>query len=118
MSVHAERVYEARKRQKRNGEHRVLVDRVWPRGVRKADLDLDDWARDLAPSTELRKWFGHDSERWDEFRRRYRRELEDRREQLRELGKIGGKKDLVLLFGAREERYNHARVLEDMLRGQ
>ncbi|MGD2083414.1 MAG: DUF488 family protein [Chromatiales bacterium] len=118
MGVRAERAYDTRKRAKGADEYRVLVDRIWPRGVRKEALDIDDWAKELAPSTDLRKWFGHDPGRWGEFRRRYRRELEDHHERLDAFRKIADSKDLVLLFGAREERYNQARVLEEMLKGR
>ena len=64
---------------------RILVDRVWPRGIAKDDLQIDAWLKDLAPSTELRKWFGHDPAKWDEFRKRYARELEQRSDELEEL---------------------------------
>lgn len=95
---------------------RFLVDRVWPRGVRKEDLHLEAWLKDVAPSAELRKWFGHDPERWEEFHRRYTAELDARPEAeapLREAAKDG---DVVLLFGAKDTEHNQAVVLRDHLR--
>ncbi|HET6631832.1 MAG TPA: DUF488 family protein [Rhodanobacteraceae bacterium] len=96
---------------------RVLVDRLWPRGVSKDTAQIDWWARDLAPSTELRKWFGHDDERWSEFQRRYRAELKDspQREVLQELRERAAKGRLTLVFGARNEAHNNAVVLKALL---
>lgn len=67
------------------GQYRVLIDRIWPRGVKKEELKIDVWKKDLAPSTELRKWFNHDPERWDEFRKRYFEELDGRENEVAEL---------------------------------
>jgi uncharacterized protein YeaO (DUF488 family) len=100
------------------GEHRVLVDRLWPRGVQKAALDFDEWAKDAAPSTELRRWYGHDPEHFSEFARRYRAEL-DREpgasaiEQLR--GLALGRGRLVLLTATRDVEHSGAAVLRDVL---
>lgn len=93
---------------------RVLVDRLWPRGVSKADARLDDWLKDVAPSTELRKWFGHDPQRWDEFRRRYLAELDGNPAvaQLLEWWKAG---DLTLVYSAADTEHNDAVVLADLL---
>lgn len=98
---------------------RVLVDRLWPRGVGKADAALDLWARDVAPSPALRQWFGHDPARWNEFRRRYRAELDAAPAavaQLRALRAPGRR--LTLLYAARDEQHNHARVLCEYLLAQ
>src|SRR5947207_12874008 len=95
--------------------YRVLVDRVWPRGRSKDDLALDDWAKNIAPSTSLRKWFGHDPERWETFQERYRNELSHRRERLRSLLKSAGKRRLTLVYGAKDENHNQAIVLRDIL---
>ncbi len=84
---------------------RVLVDRLWPRGLSKSDAAIDRWLRDLAPSTELRRWFGHDPERWTEFRRRYRTELTSKAELLSELRSIARKGPLTLVYSARDERH-------------
>lgn len=94
---------------------RVLVDRVWPRGVSRTDAALDHWFKDLAPSTELRKWFGHDPERWAEFRRAYLEELEDGAELLDKLADLAEGGTLTLLYGARDEKHNQAVVLRNVL---
>jgi uncharacterized protein YeaO (DUF488 family) len=96
---------------------RVLVDRLWPRGVSKSDAKIDRWMKELAPSTELRRWFGHDSSRWDEFRRRYRAELTDKAEMLDKLRALARQGPLTLVFGARDELHNQAVVLRDLLAG-
>ncbi|QIB66488.1 DUF488 domain-containing protein [Kineobactrum salinum] len=97
---------------------RILVDRVWPRGVRKADVKLDWWARELAPSTELRKWFGHDPERWAEFRNSYRDELAQVPETLSKLLNYCRQGPVTLLFGARDREHNQAVVLREVLLGE
>ncbi len=94
---------------------RVLVDRVWPRGVRKADLELDAWRRNLAPSAELRRWFGHDPARWEEFQRRYAAELEERQADLDSLVALARERGLTLLYGARDRRHNNAEALRRVL---
>jgi uncharacterized protein YeaO (DUF488 family) len=94
---------------------RVLVDRLWPRGLRKADAAIDRWMKNIAPSTPLRQWFGHDPERWPEFRRRYTGELQQQAaavDELRELAR-GGR--VTLLFAAHDEAHNDAVVLRDAL---
>ena len=96
---------------------RVLVDRLWPRGVSKSDAKIDRWMKDLAPSTELRRWFGHDPSRWDEFRRRYKAELSDRVDLLNELRALAHKGPVTLVFGARDELHNQAVALRDLLAG-
>jgi uncharacterized protein YeaO (DUF488 family) len=95
--------------------HRVLVDRVWPRGRTKAELRLDDWARDLGPSTSLRKWFGHDPARWTEFQRRYRAELADpgRAQALDALATIARNRRVTIVYGARDPEHNQAQVIAD-----
>jgi len=97
---------------------RVLVDRLWPRGLAKADAAVDHWLRELAPSAGLRRWFGHDPVRWDEFRRRYFAELgaEAAAAALVELqALIAGPRPVTLLYGAREEEYNNAVALREYL---
>ncbi len=110
------RVYEDPGR--RPGEHRVLVDRLWPRGVQKASLDFDEWAKDAAPSAELRRWYGHAPERFSEFARRYRAELDCEPgapivERLR--GRARGRGRLVLLTATRDVERSGAAVLRDVL---
>lgn len=93
-----------------------LVDRVWPRGVAKRNLDVDAWVKEAAPSTELRKWFGHDPHRWEEFRKRYLAELEQRPESAEPLLDALADGDVLLLFDAKDFARNQAVVLADWLR--
>ncbi|GAA5234487.1 DUF488 domain-containing protein [Verticiella sediminum] len=95
---------------------RVLVDRLWPRGIRKADAHLHAWMKDVAPSNELRRWFGHDPERWEAFRTRYRAELEHAGDALRPLLDLAREGRLTLLYGARDEKHNQAVVLAELLK--
>lgn len=94
---------------------RVLVERLWPRGVRKADAALDEWLREIAPSTELRRWYGHDPDKWPEFRRRYREELAAREDLLARLQACRSEGPLTLLFAARDTERNSAVVLKELL---
>lgn len=96
---------------------RVLVDRVWPRGIPRDRLHLHEWMKDVAPSTELRKWFAHRSERWSEFVRRYEAELNapDKAESLNRLAQWAKTGTVTLLFSARDEKHNQAVVLADVL---
>jgi uncharacterized protein YeaO (DUF488 family) len=94
---------------------RFLVDRLWPRGLAKNDLDLAGWPKDVAPSTELRRWFGHDPQRWEEFRRRYEAELEARPGAWQPLLAAARADDVTLLYAARDAEHNNAVVLRDFL---
>lgn len=94
---------------------RVLVDRLWPRGVRKSDAAIDRWLKEVAPSTELRRWFGHDPSRWEEFRRRYRAELSGNTAFLDELRAVAREGRLTLVYAARDELHNEAVLLRDVL---
>jgi uncharacterized protein YeaO (DUF488 family) len=94
---------------------RFLVERLWPRGVRRADLRLDDWLRDAGPSDELRRWFGHEPAKWDEFRRRYAAELDRRPEAWRPLLDAAGAGDIVVLYSSRDVEHNNAVALRDHL---
>lgn len=96
---------------------RVLVDRLWPRGVKKEDAQLDLWLKDIAPSDDLRHWFGHDPERWTEFQKRYRAELKDKGEALAELRGLMAKGKVTLLFAAHDEQHNNAVALAAYLGG-
>jgi uncharacterized protein YeaO (DUF488 family) len=96
---------------------RILVDRLWPRGLRKSEAAIDRWAKDLAPSTGLRRGFGHDPARWDEFRLRYQGELSDRAAELDELRALACQGPITLVFAARDELHNDAVVLRDLLAG-
>jgi uncharacterized protein YeaO (DUF488 family) len=95
---------------------RVLVDRLWPRGLKKDAVDL--WAREIAPSSELRKWYGHVPERWPAFRSKYRRELENNPQAVAELKKAVKGKRVTLLYGARDREHNQAVVLAEFLHGK
>ena len=95
---------------------RILVDRLWPRGLKKDAAKVDIWAKELAPSAELRRWFHQDAERWQDFVQRYRRELEDQKPAIAALlEQVEGKK-ATLLYGARDQEHNHAIVLQDVLK--
>jgi uncharacterized protein YeaO (DUF488 family) len=96
--------------------HRMLVDRVWPRGVSKERAQLDEWAKELAPSDELRRWFGHDPERFLEFRRRYRAELRERHEELERLRSVARDATVTILYAARDREHNNAAVLAELVR--
>jgi len=115
MAVRIRRVYEPPTPE---DGHRVLIDRVWPRGVSKQEAQLDEWTRDLAVSTELRRWFGHDPAKWDEFRRRYRAELltPEHRAALDALAERARHGTVTIVYGARDEQHNNAVVLADVLR--
>lgn len=94
---------------------RILVDRVWPRGLRKSDLQLAAWHREVAPSTELRRWFGHRADRWEAFRQRYRAELAAQQDVLAPLIEAARQGRVTLVFGARDVVHNQAVVLKEIL---
>jgi len=94
---------------------RILVDRLWPRGVKKEEAALDFWLKDAAPSTALRKWFGHDPKKWAEFQRRYRAELDDNEEAVRPLLEAARKGPVTLVYGAHDQEHNDAVVLKSWL---
>ncbi|HEX7651244.1 MAG TPA: DUF488 family protein [Candidatus Paceibacterota bacterium] len=92
---------------------RVLVDRLWPRGVSKAKLKLDAWEKNIAPSAKLRQWFGHDPKRWAEFRKRYKAELRGAKAELKAVAKSGRR--ITLVYGAKDPAHNNAVVLREIL---
>ena len=110
--IQIKRAYEA---PAKNDGARFLVDRVWPRGVKKEQLQLEDWIKDAAPSTELRKWFGHDPEKWNEFRRRYFRELEKNPEPWQSLLQRARRGRVTLVYGAHDTEHNNAVALKEYL---
>jgi uncharacterized protein YeaO (DUF488 family) len=110
--IQVKRVYE--KASAKDGA-RILVDRLWPRGLTKQTARLDQWLKQIAPSTELRKWFGHDPDKWKEFQERYRRELRESRDLLRALKQRARKETVTLVYGARDEEHNGALVLKALL---
>ena len=115
MNLKIKRIYEPS--DKGDGT-RVLVDRLWPRGMTKAKAGVDIWLKELAPSAELRKWFGHDPDKWVEFKKRYRAELEENDEQVTRLREEIKKGVVTLLYGAKDEEHNDAVVLMEFLSGQ
>jgi len=102
----------------RGDGRRILVERLWPRGMKKESLAADAWMKDVAPSTELRKWFGHDPVKWQEFQRRYREELRQNPECLATIKKQARNAPVTLVYGAKDEQHNDAVVLLDFLKRQ
>ena len=94
---------------------RILVDRLWPRGLTKAKANVDLWMKEVAPSTELRKWFGHDPDKWKEFQTRYRMELKKNKEQVSLLKQEVAQGAVTLLYGAKDEEHNEAVLLQKLL---
>ncbi len=111
-SIGIKRVYEPGSR---DDGQRILVERLWPRGIRKEDLDADWWRKEVAPSTELRKWYGHRVSRWPEFRQRYREELDGNEDGWRPILEAARKGRVTLLYSARDVEHNSAVVLRDYL---
>jgi uncharacterized protein YeaO (DUF488 family) len=111
MKIKIKRVYE--KPDKDDGI-RILVDRIWPRGLTKEKANIDLWLKDIAPSTELRKWFGHDPAKWDEFRRRYREELKKNKESTSLMKEQLKKGAVTLVYAAKDEEHNEALVLKEL----
>jgi uncharacterized protein YeaO (DUF488 family) len=112
MQIRLKRAYEEPSKQ--DGT-RILVDRIWPRGVKKDQARIDHWLRDIAPSADLRKWFGHDPDKWPEFKRRYFRELDNNRAAVAELRRLAGAGRVTLVFAARDVRRNNAVALKEYL---
>ncbi len=112
MTIRIKRIYEP---PKKGDGRRVLVDRIWPRGVSREAAALDLWLKDIAPSTELRKWFGHDPSRYADFRNRYRQELDENPQPVAELAALAKQGDVLLLYSAHDEQFNQAVVLAEYL---
>jgi uncharacterized protein YeaO (DUF488 family) len=114
VRVELRRVYD---KEPGDGTHRVLVDRLWPRGIAKADAPFDEWAKEVAPSTELRRWYGHEPEKFEEFSRRYRTELAQppADEVLARLRLLAQKRGVVLVTATRDVEHSAAEVLLDVL---
>jgi uncharacterized protein YeaO (DUF488 family) len=113
--VRLKRAYEA---PAKSDGRRILIDRLWPRGVSKADAAIDEWIKEIAPSTALRKWFGHDPARWAEFRRRYAKELRGHPELLRKVRDLAQAGRVTLVYSARDEVRNDAVVLRAAVLGR
>lgn len=101
----------------RSDGQRILVDRLWPRGVTKDALKLDGWAKEIAPSDELRKWFDHDPVKWSEFKRRYAQELEARTDAVAAMRAHLDKGRVTFVYGAKDQNHNHARALKEWFEG-
>jgi uncharacterized protein YeaO (DUF488 family) len=97
---------------------RVLVDRLWPRGIKKENARIDEWLREIAPTNELRQWFGHDPAKWAEFRKRYRRELAEQAPLVERLRRQTRQGTITLLYSAKDEEHNNAVVLKDLVDGE
>jgi uncharacterized protein YeaO (DUF488 family) len=113
VDVRIKRIYDE---PRRSDGYRVLVDHVWPRGVSRERACLDEWARELAPSDELRRWFAHDPDRFDEFRARYRGELVDQRDHVLELARRARSRRVTIVYAARDQQHNNAIVVADLVR--
>jgi uncharacterized protein YeaO (DUF488 family) len=97
---------------------RILVERLWPRGLSKEKADVDVWLKEVAPSTELRRWFGHDAARWEEFRHRYGDELRERPEELQRLRSLVAAGPVTFVYGSRDQAHNAATVLKELLESE
>jgi uncharacterized protein YeaO (DUF488 family) len=113
--IQVKRVYE---KPSRKDGLRVLVDRLWPRGLTKERAAVKLWLKDVAPSTELRKWFGHDPAKWKQFQARYRKELREKKDALELLKQKSEEHTVTLVYGARDEEHNEALVLKSVLEGR
>jgi uncharacterized protein YeaO (DUF488 family) len=95
---------------------RILIDRLWPRGLRKEEVKIDLWLKDIAPSSSLRKWFSHDEKKWDEFKKKYFKELEKNNESVNKvLDKAAEERSITLLYSTKDEKFNNAVVLKEYL---
>lgn len=113
MRIQIHRIYEYTEPQ---DEIRILVDKLWPRGISRAEARLDDWWKDIAPSTELRNWFGHDPEKWEEFKEKYTEELNEKKARIaQKIKALDRKKTILLLYGAQDQEHNQAVVLKEYL---
>ncbi len=110
MAIDTKRIYE--KPTNEDG-YRVLVDQLWPRGLKKEDARIDRWVKEIAPTTELRKWYNHDPEKWNEFRRRYFEELDRRPEMVSELVELARDRKITFLFSSKETKLNNASALKE-----
>ncbi len=112
--VRVKRIYESPTASSGDGK-RVLIDRLWPRGLRKDEVVVDEWMKEIAPSSQLRKWFGHDPAKWEEFKRRYRQELEEKKEFLEALRKEAKHGTVTILYSAKDTEHNNAVALKELV---
>ena len=113
--IKAKRVYD---KQEAGDGFRILVDRIWPRGLKKNNIKIDLWQKDIAPSTSLRKWFNHDQRKWNEFKSRYYEELNDKQEIVKLLLEKAEQETITLLYSSKEEKYNNAIALKEFLQSK
>lgn len=111
-AIYLERAYD---QPQHSDAYRVLVDRLWPRGIKKDNLPLDEWLKSLAPSTELRKWFGHQVDKWPEFEARYQAELATHQDEVTHLWQLASQQPLSLVFAAKDRQHNNAVVIKAYL---
>ncbi|MFZ1077943.1 MAG: DUF488 domain-containing protein [Nitrosotalea sp.] len=115
-TIKIKRVYE---KYKKDDGFRILIDRLWPRGLSKNKSKVDLWLKDIAPSDELRKWFSHDPKKWDDFKMKYKKELKSKLELIRKVEQIEKEKGIVtLLYSAKDEEHNNAMVLKEILKNR
>lgn len=117
MPVHIKRVYDEAEE---SDGMRILVDRIWPRGVSKEEANLDEWVKEVAPSDDLRQWFDHDADKYQEFKKKYKEEMKQNDEQKESLTKLKKwtkkhDKNITLVYGAKDEKHNQASVLKEIL---
>jgi len=112
MPILIKRVYETPDQQ---DGYRVLIDRLWPRGMKKEDARIDEWVKEIAPSNELRKWYSHEPAKWEEFKRRYFKELEGQKETVEQLGRKASQATITFLFSSKETRLNNAVALKEYI---
>jgi uncharacterized protein YeaO (DUF488 family) len=112
MPIFLKRAYE--KPSAEDGK-RILVERLWPRGLKKEETKIDEWLKDVAPSTELRKWYSHDPAKWTEFKKRYWKELEAKKDVVLRLAKESKENKVTFVFGSKEEKLNNANALKDYI---
>ncbi|PTJ18723.1 DUF488 domain-containing protein [Staphylococcus simulans] len=120
MTIKVKRIYDDKAE---DDGVRVLVDRVWPRGISKENANFDEWLKNIGPTKELREWFNHDADKFEDFKKKYIKELENNDEQNEELKTLEGivkdaRKDVIILFGAKDEKHNQAVVLQSYLKDQ
>jgi uncharacterized protein YeaO (DUF488 family) len=112
MPIFLKRAYE--KSAAEDGK-RILVERLWPRGLKKAEVKIDEWLKDLAPSTELREWYSHDPAKWTEFKKRYWKELEAKKDVVLRLAKESKENKVTFVFASKEEKLNNAKALKEYI---
>jgi uncharacterized protein YeaO (DUF488 family) len=117
MPLEIQRVYQRnREKDAATKSFRVFVDRLWARGIKKEEAGIDLWLKDIAPSDKLRKWFGHEPQKWGEFKKRYFEELDNKQELVEQLlQKVRAGETICLLYGAKDEKFNNAAALREYL---